>query len=212
MRFSDRVAQWLVGLIQWLGDDEHRFFLYFVIAFLMTPRAAKLFGIPASPGLLVMVPIVAVFELLDLLWRKRMLLRMQFNNLNMRQRWCVWLTGVGILASLLFPPWSFKVGYTSEWRDRPRLPDSSGTGKPSDFGSVFGGRTEWLEHEERRWIFDLPTKPYGADSFSREIALPELGAQVSIIIVLGLGLLWVLQNGRADAVGTSGSGKSGVAK
>ncbi|SPF56446.1 hypothetical protein SBA4_860025 [Candidatus Sulfopaludibacter sp. SbA4] len=105
---------------------------------------------------------------------------------NVRQRWCIWLTGVALLASVLFPPWW--------WRTDPRNPFDTLWHKDSEHNS---SDFQIDQGKRRSWLFDPPEAPASVYSFQRGIVVPELSAQIAVMLILGAGLLWVLKNDRA---------------
>ncbi len=109
------------------------------------------------------------------------------HRLSMKQRWVVWFCGLGVLVSLLFPPWWLEETWDNDTPQR-------------HYGTqVFRGRA-------RRWLFNPPGEvdlklvvgQANNDRFTRGIAYPELAFEIAAILILGAGLLWVVRDERAN--------------
>ncbi len=176
----------LERLVRWLGNGENRFMMYLLVGWLLTQTVARMLDLdvgtarnPTGSFWWVFVPIMAVLEAVDWACRRKALLVATIADLNVKQRWCIWLTGTAVLASILFPPWW--------WSARQAHIDLLSLGGDSKRSFVLGGK-------QRAWVFDPPLPPGDDYVFEHGIVYKELALQIAVIALLGLGLIWVVQD------------------
>lgn len=100
--------------------------------------------------------------------------------LNQKQRWVILAAGCIILFMIVFPPWWWR-GTSDIW----------GLGVYGKSPPDCGGATSY----EYRWFFSPPEHYVGKDcGIVSGIEYHRLIAGLGLVLIVGVGLLWVLKD------------------